>query len=294
MNKTFFLVIFGIAFMLQPVITMGQIERGPLNAGENSNDVFSNMDRIFNEAEYIPTPEDEYYLGRAVAANILTQYIPYTANPALTMYLNHICQALVINSSMAFAYNGYYVMILDSQEYNAFATPGGHIFLTKGLVEAAVSEDALAAIIAHELAHIMLKHGMQMIDEMKLETEIDGMSQQAAAIAGNTNQNVLNFRNSVSEYFYIMVRNGYSQPQEFEADTAAIIILAATGYSPRGLLEMLRTLQRVQSRQSGGFNNTHPTPTERIANVEKQLSIYRLPDTSSVRMERFNYIMRHD
>jgi len=281
-NNKVTLVILGIVIvlLLQPVFLYAQ-----------TDDLFSTLDRMFGEVEYSSTPENEYFLGRAVAANILSAYELYNGNPELTDYLNLICQAIVINSSRPAVYNGYHVMILDSMEFNAFATPGGHIFITRGLVEAAPSEDALAGIIAHELAHVMLRHGMKMIDDMRIAEEIDTMAQQATAFSGNSNTVIFTFRNSVNEFFYLMARNGYSAEQEFEADTTAIELLTEAGYSPAGLLEMLNVLRRIQSSQRGGFNSTHPAPAQRIANVERQLRSYRLNDTSSVRQKRFLRVM---
>ena len=261
--------------IFQPVFLMGQGS--------------SDMDIVFNK-EDTPTPEEEYYLGRAVAANILTIYKSYTSNTTLTRYLNNICQVLVINSSLPTAYNGYYVMILDSQEFNAFATPGGHIFITKGLVEAVSSEEALAAIIAHELAHIMLRHGMKIIDEMKLDKEMDSMAQHVAEIAGSRNvenQQLIAFRNRVSELFNIMIKNGYSQPQEFEADNTAIELLVSAGYDPRGLLEALEVLQKAQRGRQSGIFSTHPATSERIANARQLTAGMMSPNTQSARKERF-------
>ncbi|MDR1239916.1 MAG: M48 family metalloprotease, partial [Treponema sp.] len=132
----------------------------------------SEMDRIFETLDETLSPEDEYYLGRTVAARILRTDPAYTGDSDLVFYLNKICLALVINSSKPAAFNGYHVGILDSPELNAFATPGGHIFLTQGMVECADSEDALAAVIAHELAHIQLRHAAAMIDDQKLVREL--------------------------------------------------------------------------------------------------------------------------
>jgi len=275
--KTRFSILFIISILImQPIFIMGQD--------------FPDIDSLFNEKE-AQTPEEEYYLGRAVAANILTIYKPYTQNTTLTRYLNNICQVLVINSSMPAIYNDYYVMILDSQEFNAFATPGGHIFVTKGFVEAVSSEEELAAIIAHELAHIMLRHGMKIIEEMKFYNEMDSLAQQAAEIAGRRNeenQRILAFRNRVSEYFDTMLKNGYSQAQEFEADKTAIELLASAGYDPRGLLEALEVLQKAQRDQQSGIFSTHPAPSERIANARQQIASIRSPDTQSARKERFD------
>jgi predicted Zn-dependent protease len=84
-----------------------------------------------------------------------------------------------------------------------------------------------------------------------------------------------------------MMKSGFSKPQEFEADNAALKILAATGYDPGGLLEMLKVLEGVQRGRPGGFNSTHPTPAERVANASQQLAQYRVPDTRSFRAARF-------
>jgi predicted Zn-dependent protease len=259
-------------------------------------DALSRMESAISSSNKEFTPEDEYYLGRAVAANILSIYKPYTSNTALTRYLNNICQVLVINSSMPTVYNGYYVMILDSQEFNAFATPGGHIFITKGLVEAASSEDALAAIIAHELAHIMLRHGISMIISMKVVDELDSIAQQSAAVVGRGNdesRSIQTFRNSINEFMDTMIKNGYSQPQEFEADNTAVALLASAGYDPRGLLEALEVLQKAQRGQRSGIFSTHPAPSERIANAQQQTAGIVSPNTRSARKDRFSRNMGH-
>ena len=274
MKKTSFLLIFCIAFILQPVFIMGQPRPGALPT-------VTGVDSFREDTE--PTPEDEYYLGRAVAANILSAYKPYTQSRELTLYLNRILQTLVVNSERPVIFGGYHLMILDSVEYNAFATPGGHIFITRGLVEAAKSEDALAGIIAHELAHIVLRHSMIIIDSMKVENDLSTIAQQSAAVAGG--QKVAAFRQSISSTVDLMTKSGYTKPQEFEADNMAIVLLALSGYDPGGLLEVLRVLDTVQRGQRGGFNTTHPTPAERIANV--QALRYPANNTRSARVSRF-------
>jgi predicted Zn-dependent protease len=231
---------------------------------------------------------DAYYLGRAVAANILSNYRPYTRSPEATQYLNRICQTLVINSNHLPAFKGYSIMILDSNEINAFATPGGHVFVTRRLVELATSEDLLAAVIAHELAHIMLRHGIAMINETRFETEMSGIADRAASIAARNSPaaaQAANFRSSITKTVDILMRQGYSQAQEFEADLEAILLLARAGYDPRAMLDMLRILQQAQGTQRTGFYSTHPSPFMRIANIERLN--YRNPNTGQYRMPRF-------
>ena len=246
-----FLII--LCFLILPVYIEGQSFNGFNTANDEINLI------------------DAYYLGRAVAANILSHYKPYTRNQEATQYLNRICQTLVINSSRPPVFNGYYVMILDSNEFNAFATPGGHIFVTKRLIEAAGSEDMLAAVIAHELAHIMLKHGITVINETKVENEMAAIAGWAAGTAAGNSPSArlaANFRNSISKTVDVLMKNGYSQTQEFEADREAMDLLFKAGYDPAAVIDMLKVLQQFQGSQSGGFFTTHPLPIMRIANLE--------------------------
>ena len=263
----------------------------PGTGQSSSNNAFDAMNRAFDKAENTINLEDDYYLGRAVAASILAMpnYRLFTGNQRLTNYLNQICQTLVINSSVPTIFNGYYVSILDSMEFNAFATPGGHILLTRGLIEATASEDQLAAIIAHELAHITLRHAAAIIEEMALSNELDSIAKQAAQLTGNSRaaQQALALRKSTAPILDAMIKNGFSRDQEFQADAKALEFLNAAGYDPRALLQMLQVLQRVQGSQRGGFNSTHPTPNERITNVNRSLGSYRANTTQSARTERF-------
>jgi len=253
-----------------------------------ADDAMANMDRSFNSIDAEVTPMDAYFLGRAVAANILAVYKPWLQNTELTQYMNRICQTLAINSSQPVAYNGYHVIILDSPEFNAFATSGGHILITRGLAELAASEDMLAAVIAHELAHIILKHSVDTINEVRFTDEMMAAADRAAGIAARNSVSagkLLYFRETITKSMDTLMKNGYSQAQEFNADWEAMVLLAYAGYDPAALIEMLRVLQRVQSSQKGGFNTTHPSPRERIASLERLH--YRSLDTRRYREPRF-------
>jgi len=286
----FFICVF---FSVEELYSDGQQENAPKPAPSRPTmdffgDAMSAMDSAFNDTE--ANPEDEYYLGRGVTANVLSAYKPYLAKPELTRYLNLICQTIVINSSRVEIFKGYYVLILDSPEFNAFASPGGHILLTRGLVDLATSEDMLAAIIAHELSHIMLKHGNRLINEMKIHNEIASVSQSAADLAGRNSaaNRLMDYRNSVSGIVDAMVKNGYSREYEHEADLEAVKLLSTTGYDPGALRDILLRLVQVQQTQRGGFNTTHPSPSDRIANLEARSLLNRPQDTRSSRTQRFN------
>jgi len=215
---------------------------------------------------------DEYAVGREVAANILSRHRLYEAPPAFTAYLNQILMALVINSPYPSSFNGYVAAVLDSDDVNAFATPGGHIFVTRGLIGAAKTEDALAAVLAHELAHIQLRHGMRAIQSNR-DAE-DWVRQFMFPGAGIITERI---------------NAGFSHSQEFDADITAISLLAAAGYNPQGLIDMLLELEKINYSQSGvrvGFNATHPSASSRLVNARVAISRYTPQTDNSARRQR--------
>ena len=239
------------------------------------------------------TPEQEYYIGRAVAANILTTYSVWNGNPALTAYLNRICLTIAINSSKPDIFIGYRVNILDTNEINAFATPGGHIFITRGLIACAESEDALAGIIAHEIAHIQLQHGILAIrNNRRLQAAVATADSFAGVFTGmEIGELTRIFDGAVGELVNTLVVSGYSQRQEYEADATALSLMAAAGYDPNALITMIRVLERNQERNAG-FGRTHPTPAQRITNAQRTVGQYQVTDTSSHRVDRFRAAVR--
>jgi len=260
---------------------------------QNAANAISQSARAIGTAAEEITPEQEYFIGRAVAANILSSYRIWNGNPALTTYLNHICYAITINSPRPDVFNGYRLAILDSNEINAFATPGGHIFITRGLISAAGSEDALAGVIAHEVAHIQLQHSIKSIRNSRFLNAIivTGVSAAGAVAGADVAQLTSAFNESVGEVVQTMVNNGYSQTQEFEADNTAMALMASAGYNPAGLIDMLRSLNSVQTTGSG-FGRTHPTPAQRIANAERTVRNHTATDMS-VRQARFTTATRN-
>jgi predicted Zn-dependent protease len=106
------------------------------------------------------TPEQEYYIGRSVGAVVLSKYPAYT-NAQVNQYLNMLGQTLAAASDKPQIFGGYHFLVLDSDDINAFATPSGLVFVTRGLIRCCPTEDALAAVLSHEIGHVQLRHGMQ-------------------------------------------------------------------------------------------------------------------------------------
>jgi len=277
-------------FFSKLVVVGAQTAGASGSVNQNTVNAISTSARAIGSAAEEITPEQEYYIGRAVAANILGTYKLWNGNPALTAYLNNICGAITINSPRPEIYSGYHVAILDSNEINAFATSGGHIFITRGLINSTKSEDALAGVIAHEVAHIQLMHGIKAIKNSRITQAllVTGTATVGAVTGMNVNQLTEVFNETVGEIVQTMVNSGYSQTQEYDADKKAMELMALAGYNPNGLITMLESLASVQTSGSG-FGKTHPTPQRRISNAERTAANQskNVTDTSSSRRARF-------
>jgi predicted Zn-dependent protease len=234
------------------------------------------------------TPEQEYYIGRSVAAVILSQNPPYN-QPQSSQYLNLLGQTLAQASEMPEIFRGYRFLILNSDEINAFATPGGHIFITRGLLRCCRSEDAVAAVLAHEIGHIQLKHGIQSIKKSRITDAVTTIAAETARALMPNETEMLSkaFGGSILDITTTMINNGYSRSFEYEADQAALKILRRLGYDPNGLVEMLLAMRK--NLKSGGkdFAKTHPSPDDRISEVRQSLggkfTAVRTPDARQAR-----------
>lgn len=239
------------------------------------------------------TPEQEYYIGRAVAGTILEKYKLYHS-PAVEKYLNEICGVITLNSEKPVLYKGYYVAILDTDEVNAFATSGGHILVSRGLLSCAESEDALAAVIAHEVAHIQLQHSIKAIKSSRATSALVKTAQAAYTLKtdGKSDEVMDGFADSVGDIISTMVESGYSKQQEFDADSKALSLMNDAGYDPHAMNDMLTLLIKKEAGQESGFSKTHPSPALRIKNLSGQYKAYMSYTDRKIRIERFAKMMR--
>ena len=235
------------------------------------------------------TPEQEYYVGRAVGANILAQYAPYNVAPA-NSYLNLLGQSLALVSDRPETFGGYHFLVLDSAEINAFAAPGGLIFISRGLLRCADSEDAVAAILAHEIGHVAKQHGLKAIKTARFKdaglaiglaaVEELGPSELAKVTAA--------FSGTIDDITSTLVNSGYSRNAEKEADLAAVGILKAAGYDPKALVRMLQVMEGRLKPGGPDFAKTHPDSEVRIASIQAAVaSAAAPPPAPAARQSRY-------
>jgi len=240
------------------------------------------------------TPEQEYYIGRTVGAMITAKYRPYD-NPQANMFLNVLGQVLAQASELPETFGGYHFLILGSDEINAFAAPGGLIFVTRGMLRCCEHEDAVAAVLAHEIGHVQLKHGLQAIEKSRVTSAVTTLAIEGGKSFDRKNVVELTrtFENSISDITAALINNGYSRAFEREADKAAVKILKNVGYDPNGLVDMLNVMKGRLKPGRLDFARTHPPPAIRIAALRKHIGRYSGVKTSGPRQPRFMAVFQN-
>lgn len=233
------------------------------------------------------TPEQEYYIGRTVAATVLIGYRPKDAQD-LNQYVNTVGQALAQFSTRPETFGGYHFLVLDSDEINAFAAPGGLILATRGLLQCCQTEDELAAVLAHEIGHVEKQHGLRAIRTGRLNSALTILAVEAGKnLAGEQLAEVTKaFDESINDIATTLMNSGYSRKLEFEADAAAVEILKKAGYQPGALVAMLENMAKSWDSSRKDFAATHPAPADRIAELKKA-GVETTAETAASRQKRF-------
>ena len=241
------------------------------------------------------TEQEEYYIGRAVAALVLSKYKIYD-NGGLTNYVNVLGKAISYSSDRPETYGGYHFLVLDSDEVNALAAPGGFVFVTKGLIKRCKDEEMLASILAHEIGHVSAKHGLASIKKSRLVDTFKILGKEAATRYGSKELAELTgiFENVLGDIVESLVEKGYDRKYEYEADKLAVKFASGTGYDPNGLTRFLKTMVGGGSGASGkGWFKTHPSAEDRLEKVNSQISgMTNVPKIIPVRTERFMQSVR--
>jgi len=239
------------------------------------------------------TPEQEYYIGRTIGAVILSKYPPYN-DAKVNHYVNVMGQMLAQASELPETYGGYHFLILDSDDINALSAPGGLIFVTRGLLRCCRNEDAAAAVLAHEVAHVQFRHGLQAIQTSRVTDALTIIGMESAKNFGG--QDLANltslFEDSISDISKTLINSGYSRSLEYAADAAAVTILKRVGYNPKGLEDMLESMKSRLRPGGLDFAKTHPDPQSRIREVGKYLAgtvPVQMPDA---RQSRFASVLK--
>ena len=217
-----------------------------------------------NEAARDIPESEEIEMGRDISAGLLGA-APLTSNAQQQKYVNDLGRWLALQSGRPDL--PWHFGIIDSPTVNAFATPGGNIFVTRGLVERCRTESELAGVLAHEISHVVQKHHLNDIRKNAQKgVLLDLTTLKSGGLTGDAARAVA--RVGLEGYV-----RGLSREDELEADRIGVVIAARAGYEPYGLVSVLQTLaaQPQGDAEMSFFLKTHPSPADRLAALEAEM-----------------------
>jgi predicted Zn-dependent protease len=223
--------------------------------------------RSFNPVTVSISPQQEAALGLQAAPEMAQQFGGLHPDPKARQLVDRICQELVMRTSAKDTPYDYDCHVLaDEQTVNAFALPGGQVFITAGLMGRLRTEGQLAGVLGHEIGHVVARHGAEHIAKARFTQGLTG----AAVIATYDPGDPASRRNAaVAALIGQLVTMRFGRQDEIESDRLGVRFLAEAGYDPRGMIEVMKILEKAGG---GGrqpeFFSTHPNPANRISNLE--------------------------
>jgi hypothetical protein len=204
--------------------------------------------------------DKEVKMGRMLAAQV-DKEAKFVDDPVITEYVNRVGQNIVLHSDAKVPFT---IRVVDSDEVNAFALPGGFFYVNKGLILAADNEAELAGVMAHEIAHVAARHAME--NERKMEVMDYGML--AGMILGGPI--VSNVLYNGGQFFEGMAFLKFSRGAEEEADRLGVQYMWAAGYDPGAMATMFEKLEAKNKKKPGTISKMfqdHPAPADRRASA---------------------------
>jgi len=216
----------------------------------------------------------EISFGRAISARILGRYNSHE-NPSLIRYINLVGLALARNTNRPEL--DYHFTILNTTEVNAYAAPGGYVFVTLGALRLMKDESELAGVLAHEIAHITEMH---VVKELKIKgTDNSVTSGLAQLVGGSTESARAAFAQAVDKGLDMIFKDEYKREDELQADKTAITICALSGYDASALARYLERVRAVREPvsstvkvQAAETAQSHPSFSARISQINEVIA----------------------
>ncbi len=232
--------------------------------------------------------QDDIKVGREAAQQV-EQQMPILNDYEATRYVQSVGQKLVnaIPSQFQHPEFQYTFKLVNARDINAFALPGGPMYVNRGMIEAAHNEGEMAGVMAHELSHVALRHGTaQATKQSNPLNQILGIG----AILGGA---VLGGQQgaAIGQTLYSGYILKYSREYETQADTLGAQIMAAAGYDPRDLANMFRTIeQQSEGNRAPEWLSSHPDPGNRYNNINREAQMLRISGNATQDTREFQRI----
>ena len=205
----------------------------------------------------------EIQIGREAHAQMRRE-TPLLRDPAVIDYVNRVARRLVrVAPGPKYPYS---FTVADADEVNAFALPGGPVWLNRGVLQVATNESQMASVLAHEIAHIARRHAAAQLTNVAIANWGLGL---LGAMLGNTGG--AGTAQVAGGFLASETFRRFSRDDERDADTAGLLLLTRAGWDGRGMIELFDILRREQGRDPNrveSFFSTHPSPKDRIADLQ--------------------------
>ena len=211
------------------------------------------------------TPEQEISIGYKSAPEMAAQMGGVSRNAQAVALVQRVGEMLVKQSVAAKSpYKFSFHVLADPKTVNAFALPGGPIFITEGLLRQLKSEAELAGVLGHEIGHVIARHSSERLAKQQLTQGLIG-----ALVVGSGDYTTAQIGQMVGG----MINMKYGREDEIESDTLGIRIMAEAGYDPRGMVRVMEVLAKASggSRQPE-FMSTHPAPENRAERIKEEIA----------------------
>ena len=237
--------------------------------------VFAQTQIKYHSNKYKPT--DDVKVGRQAAAEV-EQQMPILNDNEATSYVSRVGQRLVSAIPAQFQHPEfqYYFKIVNARDINAFALPGGPMYVNRGMIEAAHSEGEMAGVMAHELAHVFLRHGTAQASKAQKYSLLAGILGIGGQIIGGVPGAAAQIAGQGVGVYFLK----FSREYETEADIMGAQIMARAGYDPRDLANMFKTIEQQSGGGGGGFLSDHPSPNDRYARINQEAQYLRVSESN--------------
>lgn len=214
------------------------------------------------------SPQDDVQLGREAAQQV-EQQLPLLRDDNITSYVSEIGQRLVsaIPAELRHPEFNYTFKVVNVKEINAFALPGGPMYVNRGMIEAARNEGEVAGVVAHELSHVALRHGTAQATKATKYQIGTIAGAVIGAIVGGTAGSVIS---QGTQFGLGTAFLRYSREYEKQADLEGSQIMARAGYDPRDMANMFKTIEQQGGAGGPQWLSDHPNPGNRYAYITKE------------------------
>jgi beta-barrel assembly-enhancing protease len=226
---------------------------------------------VTGQSQYVDlTVEQEIALGLQAAPELAQQFGGLDRDRQAAARVEDIGQRLVANSSAArspYEYN--FHLLADSQTINAFALPGGQIFITRALYDRLPQDSELAGVLGHEIGHVVGRHSAEQIAKARLTEGLAG----AAVIATYDPDNPASARNAqIAAIVGQLINMRWGREHELESDFLGVCFMHEAGYQPEALIQVMNVLAESRPGQAPPeFFSTHPNPDNRIQRIQEAI-----------------------